>query len=208
MDIDKFIQLYNNYHEDDIIINLKLHIGYNILINFMEHKEDNIIDHVKNNKDYYLLLADRYLSVYGDMFNQINEIVYIMFLIICECLVDIKKIIPDIDENITMENLNIEIYYILNIILVLYKGFIDEEEHYLYIPDKLKLNDETITWEDLTNNIYKTYNKGLILDKIGEYRNRVITELKIDSDEYELNEELINSLILYFIIIDLKSFEY
>ena len=118
MDLDKLLELYNNYHEDDIIINIKLHIGYNILINFLEHKEDNIIEHVQNNKEYYLLLADRYLSVYGDMFNQINELVYIMFLFICECYVDIKKIIPDIDESITMENLNIEIYYLLNIIFI------------------------------------------------------------------------------------------
>jgi hypothetical protein len=153
------------------------------------------------------LLADRYLSVYGDMFNQINELVYIMFLFICECYVDIKKIIPDIDESITMENLNIEIYYLLNIILVLYKEFIDDEL-YLYIPDKLTLNNQTITWEQLTENVYKRYNKGLILDKIGEYKNNIQTKLKIDSDEYDLNEELINSLILYFIIINLKNFEY
>lgn len=208
MNIDKFLELYNNFHEEDIIINIKLHIGYNILINFMEHQEENIVEHVKNNKEYYLLLADRYLSVYGDMFNQINEIVYIMFLLVCECLVDIKSIIPNIDENITMENLNLEIYYILNIILVLYKGLVDEEELYLYIPDKIKLNDETITWEHLTESIYKTYNKGLILDKIGEYKNIINTQFKIDSEEYDLNEELINSLIIYFIIRDLKSFEY
>jgi hypothetical protein len=208
MDIDKFLELYNNYHEDDIIINVKLHIGYNILINFLEHKEDNIIEHIQNNKEYYLLLADRYLSVYGDMFNQINEIVYIMFLIICECYVDIKKIIPDIDENITMENLNIEIYYLLNIILVLYKEFIDIEESYLYVPDKLTLHNETMSWDELTENIYKRYNKGLILDKIGEYKNIIQTTLKIDSDEYDINEELINSLIIYFIIKDLRNFEY
>lgn len=208
MDIDKFLELYNNFHEEDIIINVKLHIGYNILINFMEHQEENIVEHVKNNKEYYLLLADRYLSVYGDMFNQINELVYMMFLLICECLVDVKSIIPDIDENITMENLNIEIYYILNVILVLYKEFIDDEELYLYIPDKLTFNNETITWNQLTDNIYKTYNKGLILDKIGEYRNIINSTLKIDSDEYDLNQELINSLIIYFMVKNLKSFEY
>jgi hypothetical protein len=65
-----------------------------------------------------------------------------------------------------------------------------------------------MSWDELTENIYKRYNKGLILDKIGEYKNIIQTTLKIDSDEYDINEELINSLIIYFIIKDLRNFEY
>jgi hypothetical protein len=205
MDIDKFMQLYNDYYVEDIIINIKLHIGYNVLINYVEYNEEDIINHIFNNKDYYLLLSDKYLTLYGDMFNQINEIVYVMFLIICDSLVDIKSIIIDINEDITMEQLNNEIYNILNIVLVFYNLFIENEENYLYIPDKLKINNELLSWEQLTEKIYKKYNKEKLLEKINMYKDIINSTLKISSCEYDLNEELINSLILYFLIKNLPE---
>lgn len=208
MDLDLFLVNYNDFYEEDIIKHIKLHIGYNILSNYLEHDindfaEKDITKHIENNKEYYFLLADKFLAIYGDMFNQINEIVYIMFLLICESLVDIKNINPNINEDITMEELHKEIYNMLNIILVLYESIIDPEDNFLYLPDII---NETLTWNQVKENFYKKYNKTLILNDIKKYNDIINETFKIDSEEYDINQELINSLIIYWITKNINKY--
>jgi hypothetical protein len=213
MDINVFLIEYNNFYEEDIIKNIKLHIGYNILVNFVEHnnndfEEKDVIKHIENNKEYYYLLADKFLSIYGDMFNQINELVYIMLLYICDCLVDIKKINPNINDNITMDELNKEIYSMLNVLLIIYELNIDKEENYLYIPEKIFNPDKTdeFLWNDIKINFFDNYNKQQILNNIKKYYKLIIKTSKIDSKEYNLNEELIYSLITYNICKNINKY--
>jgi len=213
MDIDVFLIEYNNFYEEDIIKNIKLHIGYNILVNFVEHnindfEEKNIIKHIENNKEYYYLLADKFLSIYSDMFNQINELVYVMLLYICDCLVDIKKMNPNINDDITMDQLNKEIYSMLNILLIIYELNIDKEENYLYIPEKIFNPDKTdeFLWNDIKINFFDNYNKQQILNNIKNYYKLIIETFKIDSEEYNLNEELIYSLITYNICKNINKY--